>query len=52
MASGLVRRAVNSGDIFLVVATTVYVGNVSWSGVWQEVRRSPAYDCKFGCRTK
>ena len=37
MASGLVKRAVDRGDIFLVVENNVYVANVSWSGVWQEV---------------
>lgn len=37
MASGLVKRAVDRGDIFLVVANTVYVANASWSGIWHEV---------------
>eukprot|EP00752_Nemacystus_decipiens_P007665 g6853.t1 len=36
MASGLVKRAVDRGDIFLVIENTVYVANVSWSRVWQE----------------
>ncbi len=38
MASGLVKRVVDRGDIFLVIENTVYVANVSWSGIWQEVR--------------
>lgn len=37
MASGLVKRVVDRGDIFLVIESTVYVANVSWSGIWQEV---------------
>ena len=41
MASGLVKRAVERGDIFLVIENTVYVANVSWSGIWQEV----LFDC-------
>lgn len=39
MASGLVKRVVDRGDIFLVIENTVYVANVSWSGIWQEVCR-------------
>lgn len=39
MASGLVKRVVDKGDIFLVVESTVYVANVSWNGIWQEVRK-------------
>lgn len=37
MASGLVKRAVERGDIFLVVEQTVYVANISWNSVYQEV---------------
>ena len=37
MASILVKRAVDSGDIFVVIKNTVYVGNVSRNGLRQEV---------------
>lgn len=37
MTSSLVRRTVKKGGIFLVIEDTVYVANVSWNGVWQEV---------------
>ncbi|CAM9193761.1 unnamed protein product [Scytosiphon promiscuus] len=36
MASGLVKRVVDRGDIFLVIESTVYVANVSRNGIWQE----------------
>ncbi|CAM9640751.1 unnamed protein product, partial [Ectocarpus sp. 12 AP-2014] len=36
MTSGLVKRAVEQGDIFLVIESIVYVANVSWSSIWQE----------------
>ena len=38
MASGLVKRVVDRGDIFLVVKNAIYVANASWSGaISQEV---------------
>ncbi|CAM9439190.1 unnamed protein product, partial [Laminaria digitata] len=33
MASGLVKRVVEKGDVFLVVENAIYVANVSWSGI-------------------
>lgn len=38
MASGLVKRAVDRGDIFFVIESNVYVANASWSGIRQDVR--------------
>lgn len=46
MASGLVKRAVERGDIFLVVENTVYVASVSRDHIWQEV--SVAFEAPCG----
>lgn len=49
MASGLVKRVVEKGDIFLVIENTIYAANVSWGGIRQEVRRATLWDILRGC---
>lgn len=37
LASGLVRRAIEGGDVFLVVEGSVCAANASWSDIWLKV---------------
>lgn len=41
LASGMVRRVVERGDVFLAVQGSVCVANASWTSVPNEVRSFP-----------